>query len=53
MTKEELHEIYIWAWDVAIRSVGLIGAGEIGNIAHEIADARITWVNAKAEDLGI
>lgn len=50
MTKEELHEIYVWAWDVSLRAVQLSGGGDIADMAHMIAEARIKWVNAKVSE---
>lgn len=50
MTTEELHEIYRWAWNMALRAVELAGGGDIGDTAHMIAEARIAWVNAKVSE---
>lgn len=53
MTTEELHEIYVWAWDAALRSIGvsLISEDNVLKMAEVAANARIAWVNAKAEEL--
>ena len=51
MTKEELHEIYVWAWHMSLRACEIAGHGELAPTAHKIADARIAWVEAKAKEL--
>lgn len=51
MTKDELHDIYRWAMDCALRMFAhddnIIVAGQ----AELFANARIAWVNAKAKEL--
>lgn len=52
MTKEELHEIYVWAIDAALRSLAtsMISEGNVLEMAEAAANARIAWVNAKVSE---
>ena len=58
MTKEEeLHGIYVWAMDVALRLLDQIeilkdaNCCDLADLVRAIAEGRIKWVNANIEQV--